>query len=342
MLIYEHYLRPLLFLLSAERAHSLATAALRSPAVGALLSTRAPADRRLSCDLAGIPCPHPVGLAPGLDKDGRLLPSLLRMGFGYVTVGSVTPLPRTGNTRPRLVRYRRERAIGNSMGLPSLGAHEVAVIMRRPRPAEPPVIVNVAGFGVAEICQAVDLLHPHADGIELGLICPNTNESDRLDERRMLGDLLEELAGRVRPLFVKLPPFHDDGERQRTMALLDVCAETGIAGVSVSGTRSVPQPALATGRGSLGGAPAYLDTLRIVGEVAGRDTGLTIKASGGVMNGRDATRLLEAGATTVEVYSAFIFRGPRVAHRICRELLQARAVAAPAGRNDPAGAPDRS
>lgn len=92
-----------------------------------------------------------------------------------------------------------------------------------------------------------------------------------------------------------------------------------------------PQPALATGRGSLAGAPVYPDTLRIVTAVAGRETKLAVKASGGVMTGADAARLLDAGATTVELYSALIFRGPRVAQLLCQELAAIRHPAGAAG-----------
>jgi dihydroorotate dehydrogenase len=322
---YERHLRPLLFTLPAEPAHTLTQHALRSRLIGSLLSTRTPADPSLACDLAGIACAHPVGLAPGLDKDGRLLVSLLRMGFGYVTVGSITPLPRPGNPRPRLVRYPRQRAIGNAMGLPSLGAVRAAELLSRPRPAGAPVIANVTGFGVAEIQETVDRLAPMVDGIELGLICPNTDEGGELGEVRMLRELLGGLgAAPGRPVFVKLPPYHDDQERRLTTELLEVCAQAQIAGVSVSGTRVEAQPALATGRGSLAGAPVYPDTLRIVAEIAARGTGLAIKASGGVMTGADAARLLDAGATTVEVYSALIYRGPRVARLLCEELVAAR------------------
>lgn len=325
---YERVVRPLLFTLPPEPAHSLTQLALRSRLVGSLLSVRTPSDPDLRCDLGGLACPNPIGLAAGLDKDGRLLTSLLRMGFGYVTVGSITPLPRTGNPRPRLARYPRQRAIGNSMGLPSLGAARVAELLRRPRPAGPPVIGNVTGFGVDEIVRTVHRIAGYVDGIELGLICPNTDEAGELGEVRMLRELLSELDGTVtRPVFVKLPPYHDQTERRLTMGLLEACAEAGIAGVSVSGTRVEPQPKLATGRGSLAGAPVFPDTVRIVTEIAAAGTGLAIKASGGVMTGADAARLLDVGATTVEVYSALIYRGPRVARLLCEELLATRRAA---------------
>lgn len=323
MLSYERHLRPLLFALSAEQAHTLAQVALRFGPIGALLASRQPADPRLARDLGGLRCANPIGLAPGFDKDGRLLPCLLRLGFGYVTVGSITPEPRPGNPKPRLVRYPQRRAIGNAMGLPSLGAARVEALLRRPRPPGPPVIASIAGFGVAEIRDTAERLVPLVDGIELGLICPNTDESGELGEARMLRALLASLDGRARaPVFVKLPPFHDDDELLRTMRLLEVCAEAGVAGVSLAGTRVETQPALAVGKGSLAGAPVYADTVRIVDAVAGRHTGLAIKASGGVMSGADAARLLDAGATTVEVYSALIYRGPRVAEALGRELAR--------------------
>lgn len=317
-------LRPALFRLSADRAHDLARLALRFPlpfrVVGRSLRVR---DPRLATDLAGIPLASPIGLAPGFDKDGDLLPSLQHLGFGYVVIGSLTPEFRAGNPRPRLVRYPDRLSIANSMGLPNKGI-DAAVRRLRSRPVKhTAVIASVAGFSPESILAGVAALEPYVAAVEVGLICPNTSESERMREIELVGDLVAELARRrKRPVFVKLPPYHSPDDRDRVLAMAGLCAGAGIDGVSLNGGRHVVEPRLAAGHGSLAGRETFADALRIVTEVADHAAGrLLIRASGGVFTGDDAAAMLRAGAATVEVYSAFVYRGWRVAERINRRLL---------------------
>jgi dihydroorotate dehydrogenase len=347
---YAH-LRPALFRLPPDRAHDLARLALRVPAVGRLLgrSARRVRDPRLAIDLAGIPLASPVGLAPGFDKDGDLLPGLQHLGFGYVVIGSLTPEPRPGNPRPRLVRYPDRLSVANSMGLPNRGV-DAGVRRLRARPIHrTTVLASVAGFSVETILASVAAIEPRVAAVEVGLICPNSSESERLRELELVGDLVAGLGRRRRkPVFVKLPPYHTAEERGRVMAMVDLCTGAGIDGVSLNGGRPVAEPRLAVGRGSLAGRDTFPDALRIVGEVAERAAGrLVIRASGGVFTGEDAARMLRAGATTVEVYTALVYRGWAVAGLINRGLVEILdreglpSVAALRGAREPhrAGAP---
>jgi dihydroorotate dehydrogenase len=186
----------------------------------------------------------------------------------------------------------------------------------------------VAGFSAEELLEAARQLEACVAAVEIGLVCPNTTETERLEEQRIFARLAEGLATTLgsKPVFVKLPPHHTPEDRQRVFGMLDLWMELGLHGVSVSGTRQVVEPRLGAGKGSLAGRPVFADTLRIVQDVAERAAGrLAIKAAGGVFSGADASRLLEAGATTVEVYSAFIYRGWDVAGALNRELVAARA-----------------
>jgi dihydroorotate dehydrogenase len=324
--VYERALRPLLFRLSADRSHALARLALRAPAVWDWLGLTARvvgADPRLRVNLAGLALDNPVGLAPGFDKSGELVASLARLGFGYLVVGSITREPRWGNPFPRLMRYPRRQSIANSMGLPNRGLGAAIQKLRRAGAQRCPVIGSVAGFSADELLQAAVVLEPHVAAVEIGLVCPNTTETERLEGQRIFARVAEGLAASLsKPVFVKLPPHHTPDDRDRVFAMLDVWAEFGLHGVSVSGTRQIVEPRLGSGRGSLAGRDVFDDTVRIVDDIAQRSAGrLAIKASGGVFSGADALRLLEAGATTVEVYSAFIYRGWEVAGKINRELL---------------------
>jgi dihydroorotate dehydrogenase (fumarate)/dihydroorotate dehydrogenase len=321
--LYNPLVRSLLFRLRPDTTHALAHAALRWPLPWQLLGRAAPRSHpRLETDLAGLPLLTPVGLAPGFDKNGELVPGLSALGFGYLVVGSITRDPRAGNPFPRLVRYPKQLSIANSMGLPSRGVEAAVASLTRLGRRRCPVIASVAGFSVDELVQTATAVEPHVEAVELGLVCPNSTETERLEEARLFAQLLETLAkARTKPLFVKLPPHHTAEAREQTCTLVEICLRLGIEGLSVSGTRPIPEPRLGTGRGSLAGKAVFEDSLRIVADVATFAAGrLAIKASGGVFSGEDAYRMLRAGATTVEVYSAFIYRGWSVAGQISREL----------------------
>jgi dihydroorotate dehydrogenase len=317
-------LRAALFRMPADRAHDLARLALRVPApyrwLGRSIMRR---DPRLETTLAGLRLANPVGLAPGFDKDGDLVGSLQHLGFGYVVVGSVTAERRAGNPRPRLVRYPERLSIANSMGLPNRGVDAAARLLRARPATATTVMASVAGFSIETILAGVAKLEPLVAAVEVGLICPNSSESERLRELEMVGDLVAGLGRqRTKPVFVKLPPYHSPDDRDRVMKMIDLCAGAGLDGVSVNGGRPVVEPRLAVGRGSLAGRDTFADALRIVGEVAEHAAGrLLVRASGGVFTGEDAALMLRAGAATVEVYSAFIYRGWRVADEINRGLL---------------------
>jgi dihydroorotate dehydrogenase len=342
---YTTLVRPLLFRVSPERAHDLARVALRLPGVwsaaGPFLRT---SDPRLRTDLCGLHLATPIGLAPGLDKDADLLRGLDHLGFGYLVVGSITPEPRAGNPRPRLVRYPDRRSIANSMGLPSVGLDEAVRRLRASR-TKTPVIGSVCGFTAEEVASAAAAVEPYVAAVEIGLICPNSSESERMKSLDTFGGLVTTLRRhRTKPVFVKLPSYSDDSERTWVLALVDACLAAGIDGLSVSGSRPVTEPRLATGRGSLAGRDVFAESVALVGEISAKVAGaMPIRAAGGVFSGADALAMLDAGATTVEIYSAFVYRGWGAAHQIAAELSAllpardraARAEAAPAPAETP-------
>jgi dihydroorotate dehydrogenase len=322
---YTTLVRPLLFRVSPERAHDLARVALRLPGVwsaaGPFLQTR---DPRLQTDVCGLQLATPIGLAPGLDKDADLLRGLDHLGFGYLVVGSITPEPRAGNPRPRLVRYPDRRSIANSMGLPSVGLDEAVRRLRASR-TKTPVIGSVCGFTAEEVASAAAAVEPYVAAVEIGLICPNSSESERMKSLDTFSELVTTLRRhRTKPVFVKLPSYSDDSERTWVLALVDACLAAGIDGLSVSGSRPVTEPRLATGRGSLAGRDVFAESVALVREVSARVAGvggtMPIRAAGGVFSGADALAMLDAGAATVEIYSAFVYHGWGAAHRIAAEL----------------------
>jgi dihydroorotate dehydrogenase len=319
--IYTSALRPLLFRLSPDRSHDLAQLGFRArPVWTAYGRTGRRSDPRLATSVAGIPLANPVGLAPGFDKDGLMLPSLRHLGFGYLVVGSATPQPRPGNAKPRLARDPATRSIMNSMGLPNRGIPALVEQLRKRPAGATPVIASIVAFSAEETTEAIAALAPHADAVEVGLVCPNTHE-DQLNELSAFTALAKTLPSVGKPVFVKLPPVNSPEEHAFVTAAVDTSLEFGIGGFSVSGGHSEPIPALAVGRGSVAGRSTFAASLRNVRLVAERAEGkLPIRASGGVFTGTDAAAMMAAGATTVEVYSSFIYEGPGVARLITKQL----------------------
>jgi dihydroorotate dehydrogenase len=322
--LYTRVLRPLLFRLDPETAHHLALRALSVDlpwrVIGRLGAVR---DPRLQVELAGLRLPNPVGLAPGLDKNGRAVRALAALGFGYIVVGSITRLPRAGNPRPRLLRDPANEAVINSLGLPGIGLDRAIEGLRRLDGVGVPLIASVAGFSPEELAESAAALEPFVDAVEIGLVCPNSTETERMQELEMYETLVRQLVARRRkPVFIKLPPHRDPASAASVQQMVRLGADLGIDGLSVSGSRPIVTPRLATGRGSIAGRPVLPDTVRILADVAGWAAGrLPIRAGGGVFTGANTLELLRAGAAAVEVYSAFIYRGPAVAREISRELL---------------------
>jgi dihydroorotate dehydrogenase len=332
--------RPLFFALPPEAAHRLAGAMLGLPLpwpqIGHALD-----DPRLPVELAGIPLRNPIGLAAGFDKTCRHLDALGELGFGYVVGGTITRAPRTGNPRPRIVRYPSKISMTNAMGLPNPGADRVASTMATRGPA--PRFISVADEALEDALTTAQLLAPYADGIELNASCPNVSWGRDRDNEMHLRDLVGGIrADADRPLFVKLPPFATGVERDVVLALASIAQEAGAAGLTCSNTRPVGDRRLAVGAGGLSGRALWERTLEIVADVRAATGGaMAINASGGISTADDVLACLEAGATTVQVYSALIYEGPGIVGTLTRGLARAleergTSVRALGGASEPA------
>lgn len=329
---YSAAARPLLFALPPESAHRVAMAALALPLpwrrVGHALE-----DPRLAVTLAGIPLRNPIGLAAGFDKSCAHLDALAGLGFGFVVGGTITRAPRTGNPKPRIVRYPSRGSMVNAMGLPNPGAERVAAALgRRPRSAVSRLI-SLADEAIDDALASLALLEPHADGIELNASCPNvTWGRDRSDEAHLRALVTAFRARTPKPVFVKLPPFGTATERDGVLAAAAIAQEAGASGLTCSNTRPVQDGRLAAGAGGLSGRALMERTPAIVAEVRAATGGeLTISACGGVATTADVLACLEAGATTVQIYSALIFRGPGIVGELTRGLARRLTTASPRG-----------
>ncbi len=318
--VYRSVVRPLLFALPPEAAHRLAHGLLGLPLPWERIG-RVPDDPRLRVTLCGIELRNPIGLAAGFDKSCRRLDALGRLGFGYVVGGTVTRHPRAGNPKPRVARSPRQASMVNAMGLPNPGADAVArTLATGARTA--PRFVSIADQDVPDALATHALLEPHADAIELNASCPNVSWGRDRDNEAHLDRLLRELgARRTKPLLVKLPPFRTRVEREVVTALARIARDAGADGLTCSNTRPVRDPRLATGAGGLSGRALFADTPRIVEEIRrATERALPVNACGGIATAADALACIEAGATTVQVFTAMVYRGPRVVAEIASGL----------------------
>jgi len=325
MELYKGLLRPLMFRLRADDAQGLAEWAFRRRFLWSLLS--APLrfqDLRLQLSMAGIALRNPVGLAAGYDKDCRFLDSMLSLGFGYVVGGTVTWEPRPGNPKPRVARHPAQLSLVNAMGFPSLGARRIARELARYENRQDAVLVSIAGLTIEEFVSCHRLLEPLVDGIELNISSPNTQGLRVFQEPASFRQLVERLnQGRQKPLFVKLPPYYNDEDRNKVLELTRLCLKLGVEGVTAINTKRVAQPELRVGAGGLSGKLLFDDMLRTVKEVY-RETGgkLIINACGGIFTAQDALMALQAGARSVQVLTALVYEGPAVAKNINKGLVR--------------------
>jgi dihydroorotate dehydrogenase subfamily 2 len=353
--IYSSLLRPPLFALPAESAHRLANATLGLPlpweAIGAT-----PVNPALEVEIAGLKLRNPVGLAAGFDKDCRHLASLGRLGFGYVVGGTVTLEPRPGNALPRVGRYPARRSLVNAMGFPNGGARAARTRLDR-LSRSTTTLVSISGSSAAEVIAAFEVLEPAAEGIEFNVSCPNVRWGRDVDTEALVQETLPRLKRMTaKPIFIKLPPYREPREREAILALVKLAAEAGADAITASNTHPIKAPEMSIGTGGLSGRDIFPDTVRIVADIF-RETGgrIPINACGGIFDGQDALDCIQAGATTIQVYTGFVYEGPRIVRNIATRLLQAvtgkmslgdlvgaaRADDRPHGINDPlvAGAP---
>jgi dihydroorotate dehydrogenase len=317
--------RPLLFVLDAERAHGLALAAAR------LLRNVPPAaDARLAAEVAGLRFPNPIGLAAGLDKDGEAPDAFLGQGFGFVEVGTVTPMPQPGNPRPRLFRLVEDQAVINRMGFNSGGQAAARARLARRAGRSGIVGVNIgankdAADRIADYAAGVAAMAPVADYLTINISSPNTPGLRALQDAGALDELLEAaLAARAHPIpiFLKVAP---DLAREEVDAIARVAMARRVDALIVSNT-TVARPRLtshhAAESGGLSGAPLRdLALARLRDFAAATGGALPLIAAGGIASGADAYARIRAGASLVQLYTALIYQGPGLPRRMARELI---------------------
>ena len=322
MPFYESVLRPLLFLVDPETAHNLG---LRAVSAG-LVKARAP-DRALAVSAFGVRFPNPVGLAAGFDKNAVALSRWKDLGFGFVEVGTVTRHAQPGNPRPRMFRLPASRALINRLGFNNLGADAVARNMEGVS-AGIPVGVNIGKSKVTPLDEAAEdyaysfrLLKEFADYVVVNVSSPNTPGLRELQDKEALTRILSELKSidDRKPLFVKIAPDLTLGAIEDVVSVATELKLTGIVATNTTVSRDTlpTDPGI---EGGLSGAPLTSmadESLRFVRELSSE---LVLIGVGGVMTPADAKRKLSLGADLVQVYTGWVYAGPKFVPEILRTI----------------------
>jgi dihydroorotate dehydrogenase len=327
MSLYRRLVRPILFRLRPDQAHALAQLALRASLPWralAALADLAVDDPRLRTRFAGVELPGPVGLAAGFDKNCELIAALSHLGFGFLTVGSIMPEPRAGNPFPRLARYADTESLADAMGVPSRGLAYCVARLSRLKELKVPIFANIGGFAAQTIATSFFAVEPHVDGVEISLMCPNLlRAGERFDDIGLLKEILVRIAGRRKPAIVRIP---NDTARSddRIAEMIELCVAAGVGGLKVGGGRPVAEPRLGVKQGTLHGRAIFDTAIENVARAAAFARGrIDVKGNGGVSSAGDVVAMLRAGATCVDLYSAFVYAGWTVARDINRELAPA-------------------
>ncbi|MGQ7790886.1 quinone-dependent dihydroorotate dehydrogenase [Faunimonas sp. B44] len=326
----------LLHLLDPETGHDVAIRAMR---VWHPAGRAEAADPRLAIRTLGLTFPNPVGLAAGFDKNGETTDAMLALGFGFVEVGTVTPLPQPGNPKPRLFRLPADHAVINRMGFNGAGHEALARNLARRRNRAGLVGVNIGANKespdrIGDYVAGVQRFAADAAWLTVNISSPNTPGLRDLQAEATLRDLLgrvsearaaaAERSGRRTPLLVKIAPDMDDLQLQ---AIVGAVMEAGCEGLVIANT-TVERKGLRAGTvaeeaGGLSGRPLFSLSTALLArarQIAGAE--LVLVGAGGVEDADTAWAKIAAGADLVQLYTALLYQGPTLPRRIAEGLKQ--------------------
>ncbi|HTD99906.1 MAG TPA: quinone-dependent dihydroorotate dehydrogenase [Mucilaginibacter sp.] len=342
-------IKPLLFLFDPEKVHYFVTRNLRRfnrfPG-GAKVSRLFwdVQDERLEKEVFGLKFKNPVGLAAGFDKNAELIGEMADMGFGFVEVGTVTPLPQPGNLKPRMFRLPADEALINRMGFNNLGvdvaAERIAAYRRNAKESQKGLIIG-GNIGknkitpnedaVNDYIKCFDRLFDVVDYFVVNVSSPNTPGLRALQEKEPLMKILDTLQQRnskngiSRPILLKIAP---DLTNEQLDDIVEIVQETHIAGVIATNTTIVrdglKSDKFSNETGGLSGKPLTQRATDVISYLSKKSNGsFPIIGVGGIHSPKDAMDKLKAGAALVQLYTGFIYEGPGLISRINKKILSA-------------------
>lgn len=345
-MIYEKIIRPILFKFSErdpEIAHEKTLSLLRwigqrEWLVKLIENFLTVKDERLEQEVFGLNFPNPVGLAAGFDKNAVALQGLQALGFGFLEVGTVTKYRQTGNVRPRISRFKKEEALINRMGFPNDGADIIAKRLRKTKKVTIPLGINLGKstntpleYATEDYKYLLRKFYNEGDYFVINISSPNIPGLRELQEKKKLDVLLRSVRkeakilakhsqGVRKPILLKISP---DLEPKAIDDLLDICCERRVDGLIATNT-TISRDGLnasAPKEGGMSGRPLFSKTIKTVRYIHQQTKGkLSIIGAGGIFSPEQAYEMLQAGASLIQVYTGFIYRGPALPRRINKGL----------------------
>ena len=326
-------LRPLLFNLDPETAHDLAIKSLKlNPLPSNFFSVKD--EQMLEISLFGKNFPNPIGLAAGFDKSAEAYNSLLKLGFGFVEVGTVTPLKQFGNPKPRIFRLENDAALINRLGFNNDGMDAIKNRIKSEGK------IGILGINIGpnkdtkdqkmDFCQGLKNFFDIADYITINISSPNTKDLRDFHEKEKLKDLLSSLNkikndNKIKtPLLLKVSP---DIEDKHISEISDLAIENYISAVvltnTTNGNRNNLNSKNKNEEGGLSGEPLHQISTNLIKKFYKQLNGkIPIIGVGGVNSGKSAYEKIIAGASLLQLYTSFVYRGPLTAKDIKKELIQ--------------------
>lgn len=344
--MYQKIVKPLYFRMNPETAHHLTinglSAAGKVPGATGLLHAVYRADEwpETGREIWGIRFPNVVGLAAGLDKDGRAMKAFSSIGFGFIEVGTVTPKPQPGNELPRLYRLPSDEALINRMGFNNKGADYLAERLKAHQHRPVPILVNIGKNKVTPNENAVEdylsclrTLYPYSDFFAINISSPNTPDLRKLQHGEQLKQLLDAVTqemdqlkqkyNKALPILVKIAP---DLEPEELESIVDTIKQSRVSGIIATNTTLSRDGLTHPNReqaGGLSGKPLRTRSTEVVRSIYRMTEGkLPIIGSGGIFTAEDAYEKIRAGASLVQIYTSLIYKGPGVNREIVKGLAE--------------------
>ncbi len=322
--------RPFLFAMDAEAAHGLGLKAIEAAYRSGMNPLLAARPKPLAVSAFGVQFPNPVGLAAGLDKNGAHIDALLALGFGFIEIGTVTPLPQAGNPKPRMFRLPGQQAVINRLGFNNDGVDALVRNVERAR-RRGVLGINIGKNAGTPNERAIDdylicleRVYALADYVTVNISSPNTQGLRDLQQADALHALISRLReaqetlaarhGRRTPMLVKIAPDLDDAEIDAIAATLLDAGVDGIIATNTTVSRALIQGhRLSAETGGLSGKPLYAKSTAVLSRLRARvDERIPLIGVGGILSGADAVTKITAGARLVQFYTGMIYRGPEL------------------------------
>ncbi|MDQ1339191.1 MAG: dihydroorotate dehydrogenase [Campylobacterota bacterium] len=333
MLDYQT-IRSLMFKLDPETAHSVAEFFLKnyklfSFAINLMARNNFVCDEKLTQEIDGITYINPVGLAAGFDKNATMFQSLPALGFGFVEIGTFTPLPQAGNEKPRLFRFPEQESLQNAMGFNNDGMHKIAQRVQKKYPFAIPLGINIGKNKITPADKAIDdyfkLVQKFSeigDFFIVNVSSPNTPGLRDLQNESFIKELIEKIKPITnRPIYLKIAPdLHLDIANELIFAAVEAGA-SGIIANNTSNDYSLLENA--KDFGGISGRVICEKSFEFFDEIASNFYGKTTLISvGGIDSADEAYKRIKAGASLVEIYTALIFNGPSLVKNINEGILK--------------------